>query len=398
MRHEHGFHGGMALADARKRLLDLVDPVSRTETMDPVDAHGRVLAADVVADRDVPHYDRAAMDGWAVKAADTTGASKHAPRSLEIADTPGHGRATRVHTGSPLPAEADAVVMIEDVDRRDDHIEVKTPVAVGRHVGERGEDVEAGAVVLAAGDSVTPSALALLKSLAVDSVEVFARPSVAVIPTGEELVEADPRPGEVIETNGAMVSAYVASWGGEPRYRSIVPDDPEALESAIRRDLDADMVVTTGGSSVGERDHLPEVIDAIGDLTVHGVAIQPGHPFGFGQVEGAPILMLPGYPVSCAVNAVEFLRPAMRRAGRFRELPDPTLSCELTEKIASSPGKRTYARVHLERHDGAWLATPAMTSGAGILSSMAGTDALVIVPEAVEGFNRGDRVTAVIWE
>lgn len=399
MRHEHGFREATPLATARERFLEAVTPVSRTETVPIAEARGRTLAADVVAERDVPHYDRAAMDGWALRAADTHGASARSPRSLSVVDgAVGAGEAARVHTGSAMPPGSDAVVMVEDATRVGERVEVTDPVAGGRHVGPAGEDVEAGSVALEAGHALTPSALALCRSLEVEAVEVYDRPEVAIIPTGEELVLADPAPGEVVETNGLMVAQYVASWGGRVRYRDVVTDDPAALREAIRADLDADLVVTTGGSSVGARDHLPEVLGDLGEVLVHGVAIQPGHPVGLGRAEDTPVALLPGYPVSCAINAVTFVRPAVRRAGRFRELPDPTVEATLTRKVASRVGQRTFARVRLRDTDGEVRAEPVMTSGAGILSSLAATDAVVEVPEAVEGYDAGERVEAVIWE
>lgn len=399
MRHDHGFHRDTDVATALDTFLDLATPIERTESVALRDARGRVLATAISATRDVPHYDRAAMDGWAVQAADTHGASDRQPRELDIAtDTVESGTAVRVHTGSELPEGADAVVMIEDTTERGNRIEVGRAVAEGRHVGAAGEDIETGETVLESGATLTPSALALLRSLERSTVEVLERPTVAVIPTGEELVASDPEPGQVIETNGLMVAEYVEEWGATVRYEDIVPDEPDALRAAIERQTDADLIITTGGSSVGERDRLPEVIDRIGELVVHGVAIQPGHPVGLGQVDETPLAMLPGYPVSCAVNAQVFVRPAIRKLGGFRPLPDPTVECELTEKITSKVGRRTITRVHLEETDDGWLATPAMTSGAGILSSMAQTDAVVVVPEAVEGYDRGQRVTARYWE
>ncbi len=400
MRHEHGFQRDTPYAEAKQQFLDHLSPLNRSETVDIASARGRVLAEDVTAQRNVPHYDRTAMDGWAVRSDDTHGASPRNPRELVVSESGpvADGEAVRVHTGSAVPEGADAVVMIEDSDRHGDRLEVHTAVAEGRHVGAAGEDIEAGDIALQAGATITPSAIALFASLEVSSISVYERPSVAVIPTGEELVETSPAPGEVIETNGLMVTQYVESWGADANYRDIVTDDPAALEDALLADLDADLLITTGGSSVGARDYLPEVVEDIGDLIVHGVAVQPGHPVGLGLIDETPLAMLPGYPVSCVVNAHLFVRPAIRTLGGYRELPDPTREVELTEKITSTDGRRTITRVTLEQVGDTWLATPTMTSGAGILSSMAQTDAIVVVPESVEGYDQGATVTAEIWE
>lgn len=399
MRHEHGFRDATPLDEARATFLETVTPLDRVESMSAESARGRVLSEDVVAERDVPHYDRAAMDGWAVRSGDTHGADDGSPRRLRIVEgAVGEGEAARVHTGSAIPEGADAVVMVEEATRVDDHVEIREPVGGSRHVGPAGEDVAAGDVALPAETRLTPSAVALLRSLEVEAVSVYDRPEVAVIPTGEELVRGDPDPGQIVETNGLMVAQYVDSWDARARYRDVVTDDPAALTSAIRNDLDADVIATTGGSSVGARDHLPEVVKEVGELSVHGVAIQPGHPVGLGRVEGTPIVLLPGYPVSCAVNAVTFLRPAIARLAHRGVPRYPTVECTLTRKITSKVGRRTFARVRLlERHDGC-QAEPVMTSGAGILSSLAATDAVVEVPESREGYDRGERVTAVIWE
>lgn len=400
MRHEHGFHRDTPLSEAREAFLELISPIDRTESVGLDTARGRVLAGAVTAPRDVPHYDRAAMDGWAVRAETTHGASTRNPRELEIssAGPVEPGQAIRVHTGSPVPEGADSVVMIEDTERHDERLEITQAVAPGRHVGDAGEDIEAGETVLEAGATLTPSAMALLASLEVSEIDVLAKPEIAVIPTGEELVRSDPDPGEVIETNGLMVAEYVESWGGSPRYRDIVTDDPDALAAAIKDETGADLIVTTGGSSVGERDLLPEVVEEIGEMHVHGVAIQPGHPVGLASVEDTPLAMLPGYPVSCVVNAHLFVKPALEALGGYRELPYPVHEAELTEKITSKVGRRTITRVHLQRQDDGWLASPAMTSGAGILSSMAQTDGIVVVPESIEGYNEGETVTVEVWE
>lgn len=399
MRHEHGFRDALPLDEARSRVLDAVTPLDREQSVPITSARGRILADEVVADRDVPHYDRAAMDGWAVRAADTHGTSDAAPRRLAVTDgSIGDAQAVRVHTGSAVPEGADAVVMVEDAERIGDHVEVRSPVAEGRHVGPAGEDVAQGEVALEEGTRLSPSALALLRSLEIATVSVYDRPEVAVIPTGEELVDHDPDPGQVIETNGLMVSQYLEGWGVDVRYRDVVTDEPDRLAAAIRSNLDADLVVTTGGSSVGARDHLPEVVDDLGELLVHGVAIQPGHPVGFGRIDETPIALLPGYPVSCAINAVTFVRPAVNRLAHRPEPRYPTVECELSRKITSAVGRRTYARVRLLDGEDGPVAEPVMTSGAGILSSLAATNAIVEVPESTEGYDQGERVTAIVWE
>lgn len=401
-RQSAGFKDVTRLAEAQDRLLGAVTPHGRTESVPLVDADGRAIATTVTASRPVPHYDRAAMDGYAVRAADTFGAAARSPVVLEPADEMGPNRAVRVHTGSELPEGADAVVMIEQVEAVGPDLEVFDAVAAGENVAPVGEDVAADQPLYEPPHELRPSDLGLLKSVGLETVSVYERPRVAVIPTGEELVQSDPAPGEVIETNGQTISQLVARWGGDPSYRDVVTDDHDALRSAIEADLDHDAVVTTGGSSVGERDLVPEVVEELGTVLVHGVALKPGHPVALGRVEDTPVLMLPGYPVACIVNAVQFLRPVVARLGGFPDHDHPSRRARLERKIPSDPGTRTFARVRLERagddSDPPFTATPTRASGSGVLSSVALADGWVVVPEARDGYDAGTVVDVELWE
>jgi molybdopterin molybdotransferase len=424
---ESGFKEVTRLREARQRLRDALTPHDRTETVTLTMAESRVLATTVTARRDVPHYDRAAMDGFAVRAADTFGAGDRSPAILRERTADGDAQpevgpdeAVRVHTGSEIPPGADAVVMVEQTDTHRDEVEVFDAVAEGENVAPAGEDVAREQVLFEPGHQLRSSDIGLLKSVGVDEVTCYQRPEVAVTPTGEELVQRDPAPGEIIETNGLTVSQYVERWGGKATYRNVVTDDESALRAAIERDLVRDVVVTTGGSSVGERDLIPEVVDDLGEVLVHGVALKPGHPVGFGVVRDTPVIMLPGYPVACIVNAVQFLRPAIKWSGHYPLDPHPTTEAVLGRKIKSEPGVRTFARVQLQ--DGAESETeaiptsavsdaegddiaadlptaePTRASGAGVLSSVALADGWVVVPEEREGFAEGERVRVQDWE
>ncbi|WP_254273378.1 molybdopterin molybdotransferase MoeA [Haloarcula marina] len=397
-RRTEGFKRRTRLDEARETLLDAVTPHDRTERVPLRAADERVVASPVAADRPVPHYRRAAMDGYAVRAEDTFGATGRSPEQLRVGEDVGPGTAVRVHTGSELPSGADAVVMVEDADRRGDALSVFDAVAGGENVAPIGEDVEAGQTLYEAGHRLRPSDLGLLKAVGLDAVSVYERPRVAVVPTGEELVQDDPDPGEVVETNGQTVTQYVERWGGEATYRDVVTDDEDALRAAVERDLDHDIVVTTGGSSVGERDLIPEVVEELGEVLVHGVALKPGHPVALGRVAETPVVMLPGYPVACIVNAVQFLRPALERAGHLPRTTPPTTEARLTRKIASDPGTRTFARVRLDADDEGPAATPTRASGSGVLSSVALADGWVVVPEGLEGYDAGETVAVENWE
>ncbi|WP_049927601.1 molybdopterin molybdotransferase MoeA [Halopiger goleimassiliensis] len=427
-RTEAGFKVRTPAAEARRILREAIleraptdpaaddeatDPPTGSETIDVERADGRVLAAPVEAARDVPHYRRAAMDGYAVRAADTFGASERSPAVLRVADgtgaeaSVGPETAARVHTGSALPDGAEAVVRIERVTELESagELEVEAAVAEGENVAPVGEDVAEGQHLYDAGHRLRPSDLGLLRSAGYARLAVAQRPRVSVIPTGEELVAGDPDPGEVVETNGLTVSRLAERWGARTTSREVVTDDPESLRVAIQRDLAKDVVVTTGGSSVGERDLLPEVIDDLGEVLVHGVGIKPGHPVCLGVVEETPVLALPGYPVACLVNAVQFLRPALRWLEGTTPDSYPTTRAVLERKIPSEPGTRTFARVRLERRDDEleddepqYRAVPTRASGAGVLSSVALADGWVVVDDDREGIPEGEVVQVQDWE
>ncbi len=390
---ETGFKERTRVVDARERLLD-VPPIDRTEQLPLSAADGRALAAPIDARRNVPHYARAAMDGWAVRAEDTFGASDRSPAVLGTADSIAPNTAVRVHTGSELPDGADAVVMIEATERIGDELELFDAVAEGENVAPIGEDVESNQRLYEPGHQLRPSDLGLLKATGIDEVEVVGSPEVAVVPTGEELVQSDPSPGEVVETNRLTVSRLAERWGADVTRREIVTDDRDALRAAVERDLTKDVVVTTGGSSVGERDLIPEVVDDLGDVFVHGVALKPGHPVALGRVRETTVVMLPGYPVAAIINAVQFLRPLIKQLGRLPCDPMPTREAELTRKIRSEPGVRTYVRVRLDGSE----ATPTRASGSGVLSSVALADGWVVVPEEREGVPEGETVSVENWE
>ncbi|MDF1556707.1 MAG: molybdopterin molybdotransferase MoeA [ANME-2 cluster archaeon] len=391
------FRSRMDLDVAKKIFFEAVRPIERKESVPLEAANGRVLASDVVAELNVPHYRRAAMDGYAIHADDTLGATTSSPVVLILTDgdvSPGTCR--RVHTGSAIPRGADAVVMLEDTRAIGTTVEILSQVHPGKHVGDIGEDVASGELLLPSGHLLRPGDLAVLASAGIIDVEIYHRPLVAIIPTGEEVVPRGKplHTGEVWETNSLMTSCYVTNSGGFPRITNIVTDDPELIRQAIQDNLDADMIIVSGGTSVGERDHVPAAIEALGEVLVHGVAISPGKPTALGVVEGKPILCMPGYPVAGLVALLVFGIPVIHKLGHIPpQSPKTTLKLPLKEKITSRQGYHTYARVRII--DGS--VEPLMASGAGILSSVSKADGYVVVPPNIEGYGAGTEVEVILF-
>ncbi len=395
---KQGFRENVPLDEAVDSLLDLVSAVASRE-VDLDDSVGRVAACPVEAERPMPHYDRAAMDGYAVKAEDTHEATETKPVSLDVVvDEVGAGEARYIHTGSEVPDGATAVVRVERTTEVGDTVEVESTLSRGENVAYAGEDVDTGEAVVERGTRIGPSTQAVMRSVGVETVEVRRKPEVAVVPTGDEVVQGNPEPGEVVGTNGWMVAEYVHRWGGDAELYDIVPDDTDRLESTLlEATSDADLAVTIGGSSVGERDLLPKVVDTVGDMEVHGVAIKPGHPVGFGEVDDTAVLTLPGYPVSCVVNSYELLRPAVHGLLGVDGEPQAKARAVLQEKVASEVGKRTYTRVVLDEEDGKLAACPLRTKGAGVLSSVSRCDGFLVTPESREGYSAGEEVDVELW-
>jgi molybdopterin molybdotransferase len=284
--------------------------------------------------------------------------------------------------------------MVEDVERLDDVAEIRAQAHPFENVGLKGEDVRRGELIFSPGHRMRPADIGLLASLDVPDVTVYRQPDVAIIPTGEELVGGKPAEGEVVETNGLMNALLVEQWGARYRYRNIVPDVRELIEAALLRETDADLILTTGGTSVGIRDLVPEAVQKLGKLLVHGIAISPGKPTALGFVEDTPIACLPGFPVACLVASYAFAKPAINRLAHVEREFERTVTGTLAGKLTSKPGSRTYARVALRDEH----VEPIMISGSGILSSMAKADGFVIIPENVEGYDEGQQVEVVLFD
>jgi molybdopterin molybdotransferase len=395
-----------AVQELLRRRLSRLPP----EAVGLHEAAGRVLAEDIVADRAVPPFDRAAMDGYAVRAAESFGAGPYNPLEFEIIGVslpgrpfPGHlgpGRAVRIMTGAPLPDGADAVVPVEETEvvtgEGGARLLVTDAVPPGRHVGRRGEDVEAGAPVLPGGRRLRPQDVGVLASLGASPVRVVRWPAVAIVITGDELLPCGSRPEgyRIVDSNSVMLEALVRRDGGTPRTLPIVRDNRDAVRDALRA-AKADALLISGGSSVGQEDHAPRVLAELGELAVHGVALRPASPAGVGFMGGRPVFLLPGNPVSCLCAYDLFAGLAVRLLGGLpAELPYRTCRLPLARKIASAVGRVDYVRVAV--HDG--RVEPLATAGASILTSTTRAAGFVLVPRDSEGHAAGDSVLVHFYD
>jgi putative molybdopterin biosynthesis protein len=352
------------------------------------EAVGRVTAEPVWARRSSPPFDAAAMDGIAVRAADTLGAGETSPVRL------GADRYEVVDTGDPMPAGRDAVVMREQVHWHGDAVELRAAAAPYQHVRSIGEDVSAAELLLPAGHRLRPVDMAAAGAAGMTELAVRRAPVVATIPTGDEIrpIGAELGPGQLPDTNSPMIAAQAAELGCEVVRHDIVPDVPERIVAAVREAAaGADLVVVIAGSSAGRDDHTAAAIAEAGTLAVHGVAVKPGHPVVLGAADATPVLGAPGYPVSAALTFDIFAAPLLARL-EGAPAPDwPRAQARLARKLASSMGTDDWVRVRLGRVGGRLVATP-LPRGAGVLTSLVRADGLLVVPASLEGHHAGEEV------
>ena len=338
--------------DAIKMVEARIKPITRVETVDIDDASGRVLAEDIVAALSIPSFDRAAMDGYAVKARDTFNSGQFNPKVLDLVaeldagQTPQErvdtGQCIQIATGAMMPRGADAVVMVEDTEREDGKVKVFKSAYPRANVARKGEDIKAGKSVLADGVVLDAGKVGVLASQGINQVNVYEKPKVAILPTGEEVSELGQslKRGRVYDINSHTIASVVQANGGIPIRLGVAGDDAEELKSAITEALKSDLVVISGGSSVGERDLLVNVLEGWGEVLFHGIQIKPGKPTLFailpveGPVEGQgkPLLGMPGYPTSCLINAYLFVMPSLRQMAHLPPRRGETVAVRLPEE------------------------------------------------------------------
>lgn len=409
-----GFFRVVSTERARE-LLAAVRPVRETEVVEVKQAARRVLAGSVRARSDVPHFDRAVMDGYAVRAADTFGASESQPGYLRIqgtiemgehARTPLASRAAmRISTGGMLPPGADAVVMLEYTEELPDgSVEIRRGVAPGENVQRVGEDVKRGTVLFERGWRLRPFDLGGLTGTGVVSVRVFRRPRVALIATGDEIVppEQQPRPGQVRNINEYALVPMLAEAGADVTDYGVVRDDPDALRSALAKALEThDAVMLSGGSSVGAKDMALSIIMSFPKSSVafHGISIAPGKPTILAHAQGKPVFGIPGHPMSALVVGMLFAVPLVRILGGEAPerafAPRARISATLAEPVASAPGREDYIRVRLEERDGTRYALPSPGKSASVFN-LIHADGLVRIPANAEGLEAGTTVEVLL--
>ena len=399
-----GFRDRVSVDEALAAAMDGITPLP-AEKIRSVEALGRVLVDCVVSDVDVPSFRRSTMDGYAVRADDTVGASAYSPIPLRLEGEsmpgraviagPATGGAIRIMTGAPLPIDADAVLRAEDASDAGESVEVRAPVAPGRNVGRIGEDVEAGSPVLAAGRLIQPQDVGLLVAIGVTEVGVHRRPLVRVIVSGDELLAPGEVPGgtSIIDSNSPMLRSMVERDGGVVIEVLRLPDGRGPMEEALSRP-GADVVITAGAASVGREDHTPGLIDELGTLLVHGVSMRPSSPTGLGKIDDRPVFLLPGNPVSCMVAYDFFAGPAIRiLGGGSPAWPYAIGRFPLAGRLISQIGRTDYARVVVR----GGLAEPLAIGGASVLSSVTRADGYVIIPPGSEGYAEGTEVEVGLY-
>lgn len=396
-----------------EEVLELIDhsfvPISQTETLFYLNAVGRILAEDICASEYVPDFDRSTVDGYAVNARDTFGCSDSIPALLEqvgqvlMGESPSFAlcpdTCAEVPTGGAIPEGADACVMVEYTENYGDGtIGILKPAAPGENLIFRGDDVVPGQMVLSSGSRITPQAIGSLSAMGISSVTVCRQPKVGIISTGDELVPVSetPGPGQIRDINSALLSACITEAGGIPVCYGIVKDEIHSLRSTLSSAVsECDMVLISGGSSVGAKDATCKVIAEQGRLLLHGIAMKPGKPTILGSVRERPVFGLPGHPAAAFFVTKLFVLPTLYRLCG-RRATEHSVSATLTESISANHGRAQYISVTLEKREDGCYAKP-VRSKSGLISTLSSTDGYICIPRDCEGFSAGTAVSVILY-
>ncbi|OGP64484.1 MAG: hypothetical protein A3K22_04310 [Deltaproteobacteria bacterium RBG_16_42_7] len=391
-------------------ILSEIKPLGM-ERVNILSSMGRVLGEDIVADTDNPSWDNSAMDGYAVRAVDTKEASKDQPVTLQIIeDLPAgyvakksvkRGQTIRIMTGAPMPKGADAVIMVEDTERRSgvssqkSEVKIFKEAKVGDNVRKAGEDFKKGDIVLRKGMTIRPAEIGMLAAVGKPNVYVYQQPNVAVLSTGDELIEIEEAPmnGKIRNSNSYAIAAQIKACGATPIQLGIARDTKKDLKEKLEFGLTADCIVSSGGVSVGDFDFVKDVLKQMGsEMRFWKVAMKPGKPLAFGVIANKPAFGLPGNPISSMVAFEQFVRPAILKMMGKKDIFKRAFDALLTKPVKKKAGRMHFVRAALEQKDGQFYVTPLEGQGSGILSSMVKANCLIILPEDAKDVEKDSKV------
>jgi molybdopterin molybdotransferase len=394
----------IAVEEALKVILGSVE-VLGLERLPLMSSLGRILGEDIYAPYPIPSWDNSAMDGYAVMHKDIASASPENPARLEvIADLPAgyaptrelkSGEAIRIMTGAPLPKGSDTVVMVEDTRKEKSQVAIFKAPSQGDNIRKAGEDVQKDSLVLSQGSIIHPADVGMLASLKRAVVSVYQKPTVAVVSTGDELIDVDGdlTAGKIVSSNTYSLASLVKDSGAHPLILGIAKDRPGELKAIFKAALTADMIISSGGVSVGDYDLVKDTLKELGaEMKFWKVAMRPGQPLAFGVIEGKPTFGLPGNPVSCMISFEQFVRPSILKAGGHKRLFRTLVEAELKESVTKKAGKKYFMRCIISREAGKYVVTTTGAQGSGILMSMVKANGLIVAPEEKTTLPAGEMV------
>jgi len=388
-----------------KEIVDThIKPITRIEIINIDDSSGRVLAEDITATLDTPPFDRAAMDGYAVKAKDTFHAGQFNPKVLNLigelhtGETPSKrvntGECMQIATGAMMPKGSDAVVMVEDTEGENGKVKIFKSAYPKANVAQKGEDIKGGKLILSQNSVLDAGKIGMLASQGINQIRVYEKPRVAVLPTGEEICEVGKKlkQGQVYDINSYTISSVVQANGCIPIRFGIVSDDAEKIKSTIEEALKNDIGVMSGGSSVGERDLLFDVLQNMGEVLFHGIQVKPGKPTIFAMIQGKPLLGMPGYPTSCLINTYLFLLPAIRKMAHLPPRRGEIVNAKLSRRVPGSTGRRQFLTVKIVEGE----AIPVFKES-GAITSTAEADGYIEIAENIDLLEKGEPVIVTLF-